>query len=371
MEQKFTLYVDPAWRKEGMHHVPLLHPFWGNPINREKTPFQWQLFERHHFDTAQYDVTDDMARADMILMPYSHNHAVLFAPDILTLCIRTSKESGKPLLIDGVGDIERPIEIPNSYVIRYGGYRFSKKENEIHVPPYADDLLEIYFGGELQLRKKEKTPSISFAGWAKLTPRQQARAIIKELPDRIRGVFDSRYAAKKKGVFFRREAVDVLKNSIEVVPNFLVRRSYSGNSNTAEKSQEELRREFVENLLGSEYALDVRGDANASIRLFEILALGRIPVIVDTQRNFPFSDKVDYKAFSVIVDFRDLQKLPHILAEFHKKLTDEDFIAMQKAARDAYVNFFRVDNITRPLIEEIRTKISLNVRKLRNLENAA
>lgn len=358
MQEKLIFYVDPAWRKEGMHHVPLLHPFWGNPLNREKTPFQWQLFERHRFDTAYFGITENIEEADMLLMPYSHNHVVLFAPDILEQCMRTSNESGLPLLIDGVGDIERPIEIPNSYVIRYGGYRFSKKENEIHVPPYADDLLAIYFGGELQLRHKMETPSISFAGWAKLTLRQQVRVLLKEMPDRIRAVFDSRYAAKKKGVLFRKRAVKILAGSTEIKPNFLVRRSYSGNSATAEKSQEELRKEFVENLLGSDYALDVRGDANASIRLFEILALGRIPVIVDTERNFPFADKLDYRTFAFVVDFRDLQKLPHMVAKFHSNLTEEEFLGMQKAARDAYVNFFRVDHMTRPLIEEIRAKLS-------------
>lgn len=357
--EPLKLYVDPEWKRPGVTHSPLLNPFWGNGLSREKTPFQWQMFERHGFDTSLYTVVGDIAQADVIFLPYSHNHATFFAPDILALCAQKSKESGKPLLIDGVGDIEHPVAIPNSIVIRYGGYRFEKKANEIHIPTYADDLLEIYCNGELQLRHKSDMPSISFAGWASLTPRQEMRAVLKELPDRLHGLFDSRFAAKRKGVFFRREAVAALNASTEVHPNFLVRRSYSGNSNTAEKNQEALRKEFVDNLLSSDYALDVRGDANASIRLFEILSLGRMPVIVDTERNFPFADKVDYRTFSLVVDFRDLKKLPHLVAMFHKNLSDQEFQEMQKNARAAYLEHFRVDSITRHLVEEVRKRLVL------------
>jgi hypothetical protein len=359
LPQPLLLYVNPAWRKTGMLHIPLLYPFWGNALNKERTPFQWQLFERHGFDTAYYSITDDIAAADAILMPYSHNHASKFAPDILALCVHSSKESGKPLVIDGIGDIEHSVTIPNTLVIRYGGYRFEKKENEIHIPPYADDLLEIYCASTLKMREKNKTPTISFAGWASLTNGQEMRARIKELPDRLRSLFVSHFAAKKKGVFFRREAVEVLKKSKEVAPHFLVRRSYSGHSDTAERSQQELRGEFVQNLLGSDYALDVRGDANASIRLFEILSLGRIPVIVDTERNLPFADTVDYASFALIVDFRDLKKLPRILADFHAKLSPEQFVAMQIAARDAYRNHFRIDALTAHLVGEIQKRLAL------------
>ncbi len=357
MVKPLVFYVDPKW-KGHVQHVPLLFPFWGNGFDAKQIPFQHALFERNTFDTSLYSITNELSKADCILLPYSHNHALKFAPEVLDECIALSVSSGKPLVIDGVGDIERPVTFPNAVVIRYGGYRFLNKDNEIHIPPYADDLLELYCGGELKLRQKQQTPSISFAGWASLTPKQEVRAILKELPERLRALIDSRYGAMKKGVFFRRQAVKVLQGSPLVEANTLVRTSYSGHRHTAEKSPEQLRADFVENLLGSDYALDVRGDANASNRLFEILSLGRIPVIVDTERNLPFLGLVDYSAFSLIVDFRDMQKLPQIIADFNAKLSDEQFINMQKAARAAYLQYFRVDALTAPLIAEIRKRIS-------------
>lgn len=121
---------------------------------------------------------------------------------------------------------------------------------------------------------------------------------------------------------------------------------------------EKLREEMVETILESDYALDVRGDANDSTRLFEILSLGRIPVIVDTERNFPFSDKVDYASFALIVDFRDINHLPERITEFHKNISPERFEEMQRNARDAYVTYFRIDALMRPITEELYEKLS-------------
>ncbi len=116
---------------------------------------------------------------------------------------------------------------------------------------------------------------------------------------------------------------------------------------------------MVDNLLGSDYGLDIRGDANASTRLFEMLSLGRIPIIVDTERNFPFSDVLDYSTFSLKIDFREIDKLPEKIAEFHASISPEKFIEMQKAARAAYVNYFSISALMPHIVREIRMRLYL------------
>src|SRR3989338_5574017 len=121
-----------------------------------------------------------------------------------------------------------------------------------------------------------------------------------------------------------------------------------------------LRQDFVDTVLNSDYALDVRGDANDSTRLFEILSLGRIPVIVDTERNFPNSDILNYSEFCLIVGFRDIQKLPEKIAEFHKNISPEKYEAMQRKAREAFVQYFRIDAQMRHIVRQL-----VDVRKVR------
>lgn len=355
--QPLVLYVDPAWRRPSVQHTPLLYPFWGNPPAGKKPLFR-ALFERHQFDTRYYNITANASVAEAVLLPYDHNVALRNAPDVIEACIEKASRLGKPLLIDGIGDIEHSISMLNTFVLRYGGYHFSRKQNEIHIPPYADDLLDIYCGGELRIRQKHQKAVIGFAGWTSLTHKQQIRAVIKEAPDRLRGVFDSRYRACKKGVFFRMQAVALIEKSVLIDARVIKRQSYSGHTDTASKHPEELRKEFVNNLLASDYGLDIRGDSNASTRLFEMLSLGCVPIIVDTERNFPFDDVLDYKQFSFTVDFREIHRLPELIAQFHAGLSDEQFGVMQRKAREAYVQYFRVDALMPHIVREFRLRSS-------------
>ena len=342
MESKLTLYINPAWRREGLHS-PLLYPFWGN-TNTEESLFAKEMFDTYSFDTSLYTITDDIAKDDMVLPPYRHVWFLRHNKALLDECVRTARAVGLPLLIDGVGDVEFPLDIENAYVLRIGGYRFIPEKGRIQIPPASDDLLERCCGGTLQIRKKGVgKPVVGFAGWAKLTPMQTLRTVIKELRVRVLGIFDSRYRAVIKGVLWRAKSIGILKRSPLVALNLKVRNSFSGTAKTAEKDMRALRQDFVDTVLNSDYALDVRGDANDSTRLFEILSLGRIPVIVDTERNFPNSDILNYSEFCLIVGFRDIQKLPEKIAEFHKNISPEKYEAMQRKAREAFVKYFRID----------------------------
>ncbi len=354
--KQVRLYIDPSWHRTTLQHSPLLFPFWGIPEN-PKTPFFNQLFARHLFDISCYTLVENPQEADLVYMPYAYGTAKKFFPELMQMCGDEATKFNLKLLIDGSGDIDWNIP-GNVIVLRHGGYRFTKRMSDITIPFFADDLLEAYRGEKLEIRHKSETPTVGFSGWGSLTSRQEMHAIIKELPDRLMSLFDSRFGAKKKGVFYRRDAVSILEKSSKIKTNFLVRSSYSGHTDTAQKSPEVLRREFVENLLSSDYCLDIRGDANNTIRLFEILSVGRIPVILDTERNLPFSDQIDYSSFALIVDFRDLKRLPETIAEFNDSLSEEQFVSMQQKAREVFLTYFRVDAMTKHLMKEIQTKLS-------------
>lgn len=354
-----TLYVDPAWKRERLIHSMLLNPFWGVSGAKDNVALRTQLAKTYQFNTDYYTITDNVAKADMVCMPYSHRDVRRSYPELLLLCAEASSSARIPLLIDGTEDVPHRIDIPNTYVLRYGGYRFEKSPQEIIIPPFANDLLEAHCEGRLLIKNKETKARIGFAGWSSLTPYQALRSITKELPDRIHGIFDSRYRTKKKGVFLRARAIRILDRSKMITFNLLSRSSYSGHIHTAEKDIGVMQKEFVNNLIESDYGLDIRGDANASTRLFEILSLGRIPIIIDTERNFPFEDQIDYSKFSLKVDFRDMNRLPELVAEHYRNLTDETFQDMQRKARQAYVDYFRIDALMPHIISELQQKKGL------------
>ena len=353
---RLIFYVNPLWRRQGIH-TPLLNPWWGNPLT-DSSLYTKELFDSYSFSTAYYAITDDLGKADMVLAPYPHVWFMRHDMVLFDECVRTARGESLPLLIDGTGDIEYPINIENAYILRYSGYRFLPERRRIQIPLFADDLLERRRGGRLAIRKKgEGKPNVGFAGWARLSLKQYLRTVIKELPMRLRGIFDTRYRACTKGVLWRQKAIKILQSSPHVTFNLRVRNSFTASVKTAEGDMQKLQEEMVDTILQSDYALDVRGDANNSARLFEILSLGRIPIIIDTERNFPFSDKVDYSSFALIIDFHDIKCLPERVAEFHKRISPERFEQMQRNARDAYVNYFRVDALMCSIVEELHMMV--------------
>lgn len=355
MTEVLRMYVDPAWRRDA-GHIPLLYPQWGITFS-EKLPFTRQVFESYPFDTSQYEIVDDLERAHIVMLPYRYDVAALHFPDLIEEVLQVAREAGKKVLIDAMGDIDQPVPYPDVIVLKYGGYRFEKKANEITLPPFADDLLERYCKGSLSVRAKTEVPIVGFAGWlaAPLARRWYWR--LRNLRAEVQGLFDDRSRALRKGIFVRRAAVRALRHSALVATNIVSRVTYSGNIKTATGDMETLRREFVENALASDLCLDVRGDANNSTRLFEILSLGRVPLIIDTERNFPFSDELDYHSFSIVVDFRDLPAVPEIARRAYDAITPQAWREMQVSARAAYAEWFRPDAMTKHLVAAIRSQI--------------
>ncbi len=356
MSKKLILFVDPSWRRSGIHS-PLMIPWWGNPYGPESL-FAKEMFDAHQFDTSAYEITDDISKAQMVFAPYRHNWLRTSDPALLQECLEMAKSARLPLLIDGVGDSNHPVRLPNTYVLRIGGYKFIPEPRCIQIPPPSDDLLKRVCGGVWEPRtKSEGKPVVGFAGWAHLTQKQRLRNFVKELPTRIRGFFDDRYQAMQKGVLWRERTLRVLERSPLVMLNLRVRQSFSGSTKTAQADMRQLRQELVDTVLNSDYCLDVRGDANDSTRLFEILSLGRIPVVLDTERRFPFAHTIAYRDFCLIIDFRRVDELPHIIAEFHASVSPEHFEQMQRACREAFVRHFRIDAQMRHIIEELKRVI--------------
>lgn len=355
-QKPLVLYVNPQWRRAGAIHTPLLNPWWGNPLT-DFSLFTKQAFDAYSFDTRVYTITDDIHAADLVLLPYPHVWFLRHDQDFFNKCLTTAAQYGLPILIDGSGDYEYPIP-ENAIVLRYTGYRFKKDPRVIPIPLFTDDLLGRCSGGVLTIREKRSGKAVvGFTGWASLSRTQLIKTLFRELPIRIRSIFDSRYRACVKGVLWRKEIIALLKASTKVVFLGELRSSFSGSAKTAAGNLEALREQMVDTILKSDYALDVRGDANNSARLFEILSLGRIPVIIDTERTFPFADVIDYSAFSLIVDFRDIDHLADRIADFHAHITPEAFADMQRKAREAYVTYFRIDALMPHLVAEIRKKL--------------
>jgi hypothetical protein len=340
MVKIFIKHILPAVR-----YLPVLYPNLGVLMNEKK------LFADRGNRAMRFPVVEivkDLREADFILLPHEYFEVVDRYPEYLNEHLTLSAESGKKLLIFDLSDYsEKDIAVSDAWIFRIADYASRKRDNVIVMPTFIEDLGAT---GVPTPRVKKERPVVGFCGWAGFrNSREYLKFIIKNILADLRRFTapDSHLAAHKQGIYFRRWALQVLRGAATrglFLTNFITRRSYSSHINTVEKSPVELRNEYIRNIIDSDLALSVRGDANASCRFFEILSLGRVPLFVDTDCVLPLAEEIDYKKFVVFTDYRDIDRLGDAIHEFWERTSSEEFMAMQKMAREHFDKYLSVDS---------------------------
>jgi hypothetical protein len=83
-----------------------------------------------------------------------------------------------------------------------------------------------------------------------------------------------------------------------IATNFLLRGQFWGGN----PHNPELVRAFNENMASAEFNLCARGGGNFSMRLYQTLSAGRIPIIVQSETYLPWENRIDWGNIAVIVN---------------------------------------------------------------------
>ena len=102
---------------------------------------------------------------------------------------------------------------------------------------------------------------------------------------------------------------------------------------TANKDTHKTTIEFYGNLKDSDYVVCVRGAGNFSVRFYESLAMGRIPIFINTDSPLPLDDRIDWKKQVVWIDYKERHQVAEKVKQFHSALSKEDFIDLQHSNR--------------------------------------
>lgn len=273
-----------------------------------------------------FEVVSEASLADYFLLP--HNWWLVSSKiDYIEEIEKFSKQQKKKILVFCYGDSTKKVFLQNSIVFRPSVYRSFMSKNEIIMPAYAEDL---GVSGISILLKGEKA-TVGFVG----------RSKFKNSFDRLKSFLKSFFNKpfKKDGRFFREEAINVLKGSKLVSADFIERSYYSGHLKTVELSPLILREEFINNLKNNHFALSPKGDGNYSLRFYEALSLGRIPVFIDTDMVLPLEDDVDYRKVSISCKMDEIKKIDVLVKDFFDKLSSSQFEEVQKNARVLFEKF--------------------------------
>lgn len=233
------------------------------------------------------------------------------------------QDYGIPVVIFFLSDSDKPIPIKNTVIFRTSLYQSSRKKNEFALPAWEENIIENYFSGDLQVRKKEKKPTLGFTGYA---PEHSYIRDVYNWAESFLG-----FKKPNKGSFsnVRSEAVKVFLKSDLIRNQFILRNVFWGTQADASKRKKE-KEEFIANLINSDYILCSRGGGNFSYRFYETLSCGRIPLFINTDCVLPYDFEIDYKNYCVWIEEHELYQADNILHKFHENISDENFISLQR-----------------------------------------
>ena len=347
---KLKLYCEKEWLPEGCDHVVLLDPFWGDD-HYDPEGNARQIGKAYMEQGPEiFEMVPTLEQSDALLVPVDWFHLMSRPAEMARVetLVDRAKAAGKIVLIKYRHDAPHQGDWPaHTVVLRTAIQRRQRQPNEFIMPQWSRDYLQD-LGGEVTVRPKGKIPVVGFCGFApplgvrmgKRWCKETARLFVHRLG--LGAVLPKHMAHAA-----RARALIALSRSPLVKTNYLIRGESAFDNpigaflpgGTVEAALRQ-RCDFVNNILSSDYVLCARGWANCSIRFWETLSLGRIPVLVDTDCVLPYEFAIDWEKYRVRVSEHDIAHAALRIREFHEALAPGEFEALQIACRKLWEEWF-------------------------------
>lgn len=223
------------------------------------------------------------------------------------------------------------------HVFRNGGFHSKLPRTTFILPSFINDPFQNKDQGVVAI-PKTALPQIGFVGHAANSITKQLKELIGYCKNNLdiilkreQADFQNFYPSSTKRYHFLKQ----LSKSEKVATNFILRKNYGAGAKTAQQKAI-ARQEFFDNIAANPYTFCMRGAGNFSVRFYETLAMGRIPVVVNTDIRLPLDDQIDWSKHCVMVSE---ESMIQELVAFHKAISPEGFVQMQIDNRNLWLNF--------------------------------
>jgi hypothetical protein len=334
------------------HPVDLLVPFVGisNPEFSEGRILA-NTYSTYNKNAAGYFEFTSIEECDVALLPIRYQ---ILDPEFkksIQPFIDSTVAKGKKVLIFLETFIEEyDIHLDNAIIFTRAISKSKQQKNAYSFPLFFEDYITFYRSGELTLTDKGLKPVVGFCGYAPPLGIKFGKAKIiglLKLAANYAGIM--RFFPNKSSHSTRARVLWHLLRSKRVDANFRIKQVFAFgpkgalNTGNTKETDEEFRRNFVNNIVESDYTVGVRGVRNTSIRFFETICCGRIPLFINTDCVLPFDFMIDWRSLCPWVEDGNIGNTDKILAEFHHSISPEDFLERQKHMRHLWEEYMSPD----------------------------
>ena len=288
-----------------------------------------------------YQIVDDIVDAQFAILPLDLEYYVLREKERLMLdFIQKAKDAGKEVITQTNGDFGITPKVKDVIVLRQNGYQSKRLPKQYAFPSiFADPLQEYCKTDSVIVRDKGEKPVVGFDGLAHVSFMKNlydvTRTALLNLKSHLGlSIYDTNVLYPT--TLYRTRALRYIEQDQRLVANFNKRSKYKAGAKNKQEGRK-LTQEFYDNMVESDYILCVRGLGNFSKRLYETLAMGRIPIFINTDCILPFDNIIDWKKYCVWVEESQMDKIGEIVYQFHNNLTKEQFRDVQLSCRRLWI----------------------------------
>lgn len=312
----------------------LTRPFYSNSgwCNDPAIKIRWGI-------TDAYQFTNTPKEASLLLIPLPINHYINSNQLELLSSYHALCEQHKILGYGFVsGDFGKAYPEFNTFIyFRMGGFKSQLSDKNIGFPASLSDHFQNNYKLDHPIPRPKRTePVVGFCGHATASPIKRGKEVVKCLLENIKRFFQNPFRKDWEPLFAsayeRWRLLQLLEKVQNLHTQFIYRKNYRGGALTKEE-QHETTLSYYDNLLQSDYVLCVRGAGNFSIRFYETLMMGKIPIFVNTDCLLPLTDVIDWKKQVVWIEWDERHLIASRVLDFHKKLSPEAFMELQHQNR--------------------------------------
>jgi len=222
--------------------------------------------------------------------------------------------SNKKMIVLVNSDYSEPYwETSDFYFFRTSLYRSKKLSNEA-VLPY---LYYKEYNKQPELAQNELKPSIGFCGSI------------------VQGI--------------RKQLIFAIMNDERLNDNFIGRSGFFHSlSFQSQEHKQLLQKEYFNNLRENLFIVCCRGAGNYSIRFYETLQAGRIPILIDSDISFPLADEIKWD--DVVICKPTAEEVIETVLDWYQ---NRDLIEVQKNNRKIWEQYLSREGFSRRLINRL------------------
>ena len=353
---KLKIFV-PDWDndKRNRYCTPLLYPFL--PLLSSKA-----TIEKYGSWTNEIMLAESLQDCDVAMLKYEISYYYTFKKIAQLKAINTATtQAGKLLICTVKSDAGITPPLQHFHLYRSGGLASKNKGNQFAIPVFIADPLPVHNGGKLFIHtQKTAKPLVGFCGQGKAGITKLGKDLMRNMYYRIIKLLGKRFDdndALISSTYIRSQLLGTLEQSPLIDTCFIRYKKYR-NGIISKEERATAAGPFFQNILDTQYTLCYRGAGNFSVRLFETLACGRIPIIVMSNNLLPLPDKIEWNRFPVIQS-SERKTIAQKMALFHNNLSEEEFAALQLYARQVWEAYLTYPAFMRAVADKYITTIAI------------